>query len=227
MWVIGDIHGDFNFLINKINELPNDSIIIQVGDFGVGFTTKEKNLRQLNYINSQLEKNNQKLYTYRGNHDNPDFFKGNYIFSNLELLPDYSVRYIGNKKCLFIGGGISIDRYHRTEGVSYWSDEGVVLDEDKIENCDVLFIHTTGTKQAPRGFSSFVHSCAREDKKHPIFGKINLIKQLEEERQKIDRIIELSKPKNLFYGHFHASIIEEVDGIKCRLLDINEIIEFV
>jgi hypothetical protein len=47
-----------------------------------------------------------------------------YKFSNLFLVKDYTPAIFPNKKtALLVGGGISIDRSARREGLDYWSDE--------------------------------------------------------------------------------------------------------
>lgn len=205
--------------------MPKNSIIVQVGDLGMGFTSNIIDEQKLKRINSKLKSKKQKLYAYRGNHDAPKFFNGDYIFSNLELLPDYSTKIINDKVCLFVGGAISIDRCVRIEGRSYWKDEAVKLDATKIQKCDILFTHTCGTQQYPQILSNLVYGWAEQEKKFDLNSR--LLEELKEEKTKIDKIIELSKPKYLFYGHFHHSFCEMVDGIQCRLLNINEVYNFI
>lgn len=222
MYIAGDMHGCFKWFKWALrNRIPENSICVQLGDFGLGFTTKENDLNILKEINEIAQKRNQKIYALAGNHDNPDFFSGDYIFSNLELLPDYSFRTLEGKKCLFVGGGISIDRCDRIENVSYWSDEEVFLDVDKIQECDILFTHVGGSNEYPRTFNQLVHYWAEEENKK--WSDNCLLSELRGEKQKIDKILELSKPKWHLFGHFHCSHFEEVNGIKTRIVNIEEI----
>ena len=56
---LGDIHGNFG-LIGQYIDLYGikDAHIIQVGDFGVGFATLQKEKRMLEMIHTKLVKNN-------------------------------------------------------------------------------------------------------------------------------------------------------------------------
>ena len=148
MIVIGDTHGKINDFINLIKRYKiENEVLIQVGDFGVGFTLNPS-LGDFNYF---LMENNIYLYILRGNHDDPKFFinqeeKSQLHYSNIEFLKDYSVLNIQNKKILLIGGGISLDRQERKENVSWWSGENIVLDVDRLkglskEKFDVLITH--------------------------------------------------------------------------------------
>lgn len=71
--VCGDIHGDFNLLVNKIcvQYQMKDTLVIVAGDCGFGFERKgyyenivKRNAKRAN------ESNNWFLFI-RGNHDNP------------------------------------------------------------------------------------------------------------------------------------------------------------
>jgi hypothetical protein len=59
IFYLGDIHGNFN-LINQYIKMYDlkDAHIIQVGDFGVGFNTFEKEKRLLQMTHDVLVKNN-------------------------------------------------------------------------------------------------------------------------------------------------------------------------
>src|ERR1700753_1506161 len=116
---LGDIHGRFENLKKLIKRYKigkNDEVayIIQCGDFGIGFhpTTDEENLHLLNKF---LKRRNIIMIVIRGNHDDPSFFTGTHIFSNLKLVSDYSTMDIYGIKYLFVGGAISIDRKPRLD----------------------------------------------------------------------------------------------------------------
>jgi len=86
----GDIHGDINYIKNFIHKFNlNNSLFIQVGDFGIGFKwqNSEKILKSYQSI---FENTGNYLWAVRGNHDNPYYFKGNHKFDNVWLIPDYS-----------------------------------------------------------------------------------------------------------------------------------------
>ena len=237
--LLGDIHGNFNVFNHYIKKYNFENVtFIQVGDFGIGYDKEETNLNNLTLLNNSLKETNNKLLVVRGNHDNPSYFNGNYVFSNLELLPDYTIKIIDNKNFLFIGGAISVDRQNSIsydhamwlKGRStqtYWYDEKVVYNEDfikNVRNIDVLITHTT------------TDFCYPSNKKYPKFVldyfKIDptLQKELKEERELMTKIFnELKLNNNIthhYYGHFHTSKNEEINGVKHILLNINELIDF-
>ena len=105
--LIGDVHGQFqtmNYLIHKRYKFK-DTLLIQVGDFGVGFYKNNYYVLEFSVLNDKLKENNNTLLAIRGNHDNPSWFKGKgREYSHLKLLQDYTIieTYKGNILC--IGG---------------------------------------------------------------------------------------------------------------------------
>lgn len=235
--IIGDIHGKWNQLINLIeNKYIENSTLIQVGDFGVGFIDKQSELKRLQEFNKKLKNFNNVLYVIRGNHDNPAYFNGNYEFSNLKLLKDYSTIEINGLKIALIGGAISIDRMQRILEMKnfsfynpnyeiYWPDERFILDKNlanTIKNCTYIITHTAPDFCWPNnkfGFSPLVEHFAKNDK--------NLKKDLTKERNDMTKLYNILREKNnikkWFYGHFHASKLTVHEGIEFHLLNINEL----
>ena len=148
MIFLGDIHGNcawLRYVIENNQSAYRNQTIIQVGDFGVGFTTEYNDNKTLEDLDKFLSKFNIIMYVLKGNHDNPLYFKGNHIFNNLKLMPDYSVIEVEGSKILLVGGALSIDRSDRlkymqiaaSQGISresYWFDEAFALDEKKIRS---------------------------------------------------------------------------------------------
>ena len=157
--ICGDIHGDFNLLVNKIcvqYELK-DTVVIVAGDCGFGFERKgyydnivKRNAKRMNEANNWL-------IFIRGNHDNPAYFDGQ-TFNHKRFLaiPDYSVVKANGHSVLCIGGAISVDRSYRIaswgnriEKLSrfghnkecndllspnyYWNNEAPILNKEIIE----------------------------------------------------------------------------------------------
>jgi UDP-2,3-diacylglucosamine pyrophosphatase LpxH len=132
---IGDVHGEFHELTHKLaNHNIRNSTFIQVGDFGVGFMSKENEIHLLGKLNDRLKADRNVMYVIRGNHDDPAYFDGKLVYSNLIFLEDYSVLEIEEKTILLIGGAISVDRTSRTLNKTYWADEGFVLDQKKLRS---------------------------------------------------------------------------------------------
>ncbi len=235
--LIGDIHGNFNYLKYQITQKNiTDCTIIQVGDFGIGFTNRDNDIETLKNLNDFLMGQNITMLAIRGNHDNPDFFNGDYDLSNLKLLPDYTTMNVDDYNFLFIGGAISVDRTDRIKENNtnmkygsrkrcYWEGEDIEYNPQITKNLkgiDIVVTHTAPDWCWPNnklGFGKFVEDWAKYDK--------NLIEDLRFERNQMTNIFldlyENNQIKKHFYGHFHKSKLETHNGIDHHLLDINEI----
>ena len=231
---LGDVHAEFKTMIFHMKRLKiSNSTIIQVGDFGMGFSNNDK--LNLLVINVFLRSINSTMLVIRGNHDDPSCFTGDYSYSHIKLLPDYTTLNINDKKYLFIGGALSLDRVKRIElmkpnkwgksgKICYWEEEVFKLDEEKIKNIsgvDVLVTHTTPEFCFPylsESHSQMVEDNAKIDK----YLKLDLAK----ERHDVGRLFELLKEKNNIkyhaYGHFHSSHTDEFNECKHTLLNIYE-----
>jgi predicted phosphodiesterase len=234
--ILGDIHGNFNFLKNQIHTKKiTDCTIIQVGDFGIGFTYKENDEQTLNSLNDFLKDVNVTMLAIRGNHDNPSFFNGDYNYSNLKLLPDYTTLNLEGNNFLFIGGAVSIDRTARIRENSsnirygsrkrcFWEDEVLVYNPEitkTLKDIDIVITHTAPDWCEPNnklGFGKLVEDWTKDDRK--------LTTDLLFERNQMSHIFldlkENNKIKKHFYGHFHKSHFSTFNDIDHHLLGINE-----
>ena len=237
LFTLGDIHGNFANVKYQIKTKQlSDCGIIQVGDFGIGYTHRENDEKILADLNSFLKERNIIMYAIRGNHDDPFYFTGYHVYDNLKLLPDYTQLEIDGHNILFIGGAVSIDRkinlnrmmeaskYGSTRK-SYWYDEVFVLDEKKlknIKNVDMVITHTAPEWCSPdnrNGFGDFVLSYAHRDDK--------LLEDLTNERVLVTKMFNIlkdngNKIQKHYYGHYHRSDIT-LNGMTTHyLLGINE-----
>lgn len=226
MYILGDIHGNFK-LINDY-KLRNCNII-QVGDFGLGFTTQQKDEDTMDYWNTSWKARGIHVYAIRGNHDRPEYWDGRYNgrWSNITLVPDYTVMNLEHKNWLFMGGAISIDRIARTEGRDYWKNEGFNYDEDKLnevlKECDPIDYVVTHT--APEFCTPFIKGILMEwVKEEARIGRNTLELECQAERQLMARAYNVicvhSKPTKWFYGHFHMDVSEIIEGTEFKLLGI-------
>lgn len=235
MICLGDTHGlKPIFGIIDHNNIQNSNIV-HVGDFGLGFQEIDRDIKNLYLLDEALLETNNKLYVCRGNHDNPIFWRKNAIhlpkFYNIVLCEDYSIHNIENRKVLFVGGGISIDRTYRMEmdPPSYWEDEEIVFDFDHPnlkKNIDVVVTHSGPDFCTPIGVDApIVNSWAEREYQHGMHLKLDL----KDERAKLaklyEKIREENDPEYYVYGHFHMS--SEMTKWKTKFigLDINEIKE--
>lgn len=238
MIFLGDTHGNWNYVFWRIKQLDiKDTIIYHVGDIGVGFTSYDHEMKQLEVYNEQFKKYGIVFYGIRGNHDNPYFFDGGVDLTNLKLLPDYTLLNLEGKGILGIGGATSIDRkpriqenydyikYNKEKRV-WWPGEVFVLNEEKITNLEkgsvnIVVTHTAPSFCFPRndnGFHPVVESFAHTDNE--------LKTDLLLERGKLTELYNLlNKDHHIdkwFYGHFHNHHVTLEGATEFILLNINE-----
>lgn len=256
IYVLGDLHGAWERLEREIKSKDiTDCVFVICGDIGIGFCHESVEKKKLEEINKFLMLRNLTVLALRGNHDDPNYFNReikdpekvqDFWYSNLKLVPDYTVLTINNKNILMIGGAISIDREKRkhehkvrikgfmdaypvlTEEdakeivlPSYWLHEVPYVDKDviaKIKEDGILITHVL-THTCP----SF---CYPRDKK-------GIEKWIEEdpfleddvnyERSVMDNIydtlIDNAHPlEEWVYGHYHKHHQEDHNGIRFTTL---------
>lgn len=219
-YLVGDTHSVIS-VFNILDKIPEKSDIVHMGDFGLGFKNRVADITDLNNLNSKLLEKEQRLLVLRGNHDNPYFwseiFSKENPYQRIHFLKSYSYGKFLDKKILFVGGGISIDRCYRTLNINYWRDEGTEEVPPSLDKVDIVLSH-----DAPSYFNHPTETLQRE---RPIFCALDnkLIAESFAQRDKIDKIVELSKPSEFFSGHFHNEIQEEKRGVKYRCLNCEEI----
>jgi Calcineurin-like phosphoesterase len=108
--VIGDVHGKVETYQKIIQRMPEGQRSVQIGDMGLGF--KGVGLHEMPDCHKW----------FRGNHDNPEKCR-----ANKNYLGDYG--YLPEDKLFWLGGAFSIDRDYRVEGVSWWRDEELSIEE--------------------------------------------------------------------------------------------------
>ncbi len=227
IYVLGDIHGNIEFVKYHIETYSmSDCIIIQVGDFGIGFRSEVNENLTLKLLNKFSKLRNITMYAIRGNHDDPYYFGGKHISSNLILLKDYSVLELEGFNFLLVGGAISIDRKIRVKGKSYWEGELFVLDEQKlsdIKGIDVVITHNSPDFAFPIGLNDLVMHYAQND--------VHLLTELPKERGLISKMYDIlslnNDIKKWYFGHFHTAKTQEINGIIFTALNINEFKEVI
>ncbi len=116
--VSGDIHGDFNLLVNKlcVQYEMKDTVLIVAGDCGFGFEQKGYYENIVRRNSKRMNDANNWIVFVRGNHDNPAYYDGK-VFNHKRFVavPDYSVLQACGHTILCIGGAISIDRQYRKD----------------------------------------------------------------------------------------------------------------
>jgi hypothetical protein len=215
---VGDIHGKWDSLFYRINEIDlRDCTLIGVGDLGVGFIEAPKQARQNEHINNFFKGRNIEFLGIRGNHDDPKYFDGTINYNNFKLLPDYTTLTLNDKKFLFVGGAVSIDRIIRKEGISYWKDEAFKLNYAKFKRCDVLITHSAPMWNGPINKNAMIKNFCERD--------LTLWDECTKERKEHDILIKLTGAKRHYCGHFHECLMATVDDCTSTILDELQILE--
>ena len=240
----GDIHGEFNELVHKccVQYGMTDTLVVVAGDCGFGFEKPGYYENVYKRNRERLSKANNWMVFVRGNHDNPAYFNDCPIrHSRWMTVPDYSVVKACGHAILCVGGAISVDRSYRLsdprhhfpkpdkplERNVYWANEYPIFKADKLdalgESCS---IDTVVTHTAP----SFCEVISRSGLANMAIRDENLMDHVRYERQVMDKILECLKAKkhplrHWFYGHFHQSWHQEIEGIQYNMLDIMELRE--
>lgn len=224
--VCGDIHGDFNVILNFIQtyDIKNAAIIV-AGDFGIGFKYYLAEISKLKKFNKKLIESNTTIYAVRGNHDDKSYFNGKFDTSHIKFVSDYSVLNINNINILCVGGAVSIDRtsrkgYTEGHGRDWWIDESFILDLEKVKtlkNIDVVITHS-----APHFAYPYIKQDFDEWVKKDEFIK----KDIELERNNIsklyEKLVENNNIKKWYYAHFHKHNEMLYDNTQFICMDIND-----
>ena len=198
MILIGDVHGKFG-RYKTLTENLKDTI--QIGDMGVGFMNFHGEYTS-NPPYDHMVKGNHRFI--RGNHDNPGVCR-----NHKQWIKDGTVE----NDVMFVGGGYSIDKVYRTEGIDWWRDEEVSKTESDI-------IIDTYLNIKPRVM--ITHDCPIEivELMHPknLFGNSFTQKLMQ-------YLFEHHKPELWVYGHHHMSFRQTVKGTKFVCLNELELME--
>ena len=242
--VSGDIHGDFTQLVFKccVQYGMTDTLIIVAGDCGFGFSKKGYYDSIYTKCRDKLNKANNWLAFIRGNHDNPAYFKKGVVkHKRWMTIPDYSVIKACGHSILCVGGATSIDRLYRIMDKHwhpvemddplasnvYWPDELPTYDEAKLDAIDQAFaIDIVITHSSP----SFCELASHQGLYEWSIHDEDLLDDVNRERKVMDNLYAYLYAKNhplryWFYGHFHQSWHNEIEGVKYNMLDIMELRE--
>lgn len=166
IWITGDTHIPRN--INKVgqnnwlegNTLTKKDYLIVLGDFGLLWKPDTSELET--YWTTWLDNRKWTTLFIDGNHENHDrlnkldkvdMFDGTVgkVSDNIFHLKRGEVYTIDGKKFFCMGGALSIDKYHRTEGYDWWreeqpshleQDQGISNLEKHNNKVDYILTHT-------------------------------------------------------------------------------------
>jgi predicted phosphodiesterase len=112
MVILGDIHCNFNRVVEICKKYP-DQTVLQLGDFGVGFMPTQ-------FI---IDNSPTNFRFFVGNHDNRT--EACKIPNCLGHLGEY-------EDIFFVSGANSIDKDRRIEGVNFWSNEELTYEQGNL-----------------------------------------------------------------------------------------------
>ncbi len=199
---LGDVHGDWK-CIKEFCRNYQDFLIIQIGDFGLGFYHPKKDASNLRKLNDILHESHNEMIAIRGNHDNPSYFNGKWIEEEIHLARDYDI--VETMDCgvvQMIGGAVSVDRIDRNPGRTWWSNEGVNFYPEAVISCDILVTHAhpMSSPIEKAEANPMVASYIERETNHR---GSDLKKELLEESLRIQELSELSMSKCHIFGHLH------------------------
>lgn len=204
--IIGDIHGETYYymkhclkqgLRHGTDYVPERSI--QVGDFGIGFAGQ--------YWHDEMNKwmkDNPTHRFIRGNHDDPAICK---------TMAGYICDGTVENDVMYIGGAWSIDHMLRTEGVNWWRDE-----ELSVEQFNTVF----DTYKAAKPRVVITHDCPTQvawdlfvSRKDSIASGVQIKTRTGEALQ---AMWEVHQPELWVFGHWHYTRDITLSGTKFQCL---------
>lgn len=213
LYNVGDTHGNQYKWVEQIEPTlkPGDIIIVD-GDFGVGFWNGRYWSEETFY--DFLAEQDYTVLFIDGNHENFDKLnnypveqwcggKVHKVRHNVIHLMRGEVFSIEGKSIFVMGGGYSIDKYRRTEGVSWWSQEMPVDEEyhnaiqnlERVNNqVDYIITHT-----APSESVYYLSTIRSLGIKGDVVEELPLTLFLDEIQRKITY-------KHWYFGHFHVDM---------------------
>jgi predicted phosphodiesterase len=190
----GDIHGRFGYLNNLINK-ENPDMVICTGDFG--YWPNIPYLEKLSNINSEKTK----ILWIDGNHEDHWAIREIQSYTLKTRVPVQTVKNIfyiprgtvyeleDKRKVLFMGGGLSIDKHLRQEGVDWFPEETISygdmqnLPDEKI---DIIISHT--------GPTEFVNTLKQ------FYGE----KFYDPSEEALSQLLKTYNPNLWYFSHFHT-----------------------
>lgn len=196
--ILSDTHGRHDQII-KICNTNKDKLVLQIGDFGIGFGRDWPS--EINPIPN--------FKFIHGNHDNPERCK---LYSG--YLGRYGHFTWKGKKVFYISGAWSIDFMDRTPGKNWWHNEELSIDE--MEECAKLYLKIKPdiviSHDAPDVVWEDLVKCGKMvfgNNKYPNRTSIFLSK-----------IFSKHQPETWIFGHYHFNANFIMHNTKFNCLEI-------
>lgn len=209
IYVTGDCHGMFDkiyFFADRMKLTEQDYVIV-LGDMGL-FWRHDKQDANSN-IKYFEEHYNFNLYFIDGNHENftllnrleEDENHMGYVSEHIRHLKRGRTYEIDGKTILALGGADSIDKYRRTEGLSWWTDEQITNDDVARVNPDKHYDYVLS------------HCCPTHifnDYKTYLCTLANIVDNNEPEfhvsENKLEQVYSFIDFKHWYFAHYHVDL---------------------
>jgi hypothetical protein len=195
--LIGDIHGDIDFYLANRSDRS-----IQVGDYGIGFIDDD--------VVPKYDPNHRWI---RGNHDNP--YKA-------KQRPDCIIDGTVEDDWMYIGGAWSIDWAWRTPGRNWWYEEELSTEELNV----LIAVYQTAkptyvvTHDGPLTVTESMFI-----KAGLALGGVNAKSIPTRTGQALQAMFEIHQPKYWFFGHWHITKAQTINGTTFVCLGENDFID--
>lgn len=220
IYILGDIHGNHARLKWLSQNVQQDDIVIQVGDFGIYHS-------MLRYLREMFPDGFPcKVYVVDGNHENFDIINGwskdepTEFHKNFFYMPRGYVMEIEGELFAFLGGAESVDKAWRVKSGPNreWFHEERITDSDidrllknlNGRNPDVLITHAPPQFVIAANFPPL----REEDWGLPLGW-------IDESGWKVSKVFWAVKPKKMYCGHMHRAVTHD----QVRIVDIDEVVQ--
>lgn len=216
--IAGDWHKNERHALKVIPQMAaqlaaeDRKIILQAGDFGIWrenaeYTWMGKTYYRQTYLEAlteKLEEVNAELWFTDGNHEDHPYLhelaaKGEpseygWIAPRIRWL-NRGLRWDWHGKTwLAVGGAVSVDKFQRTKGVSWFPEETITDEQEALiiagGPADVILSHDAPSSEP-------LNLLPPPDMWLP------MIPAAEEHRERLERICAQVKPLHIFHGHYH------------------------
>lgn len=203
--ILGDTHGSYYGLETALAANPDINIVYQLGDWGFMWAGKSV----VSEINELLKQHNYYMFFHDGNHEDfrmlppRDTPAPVQIADNITYMPRGCSWTWDGVKFLSLGGGVSIDKYGRKVGLTWFFDEEISEEEvDRacaVGKVDIMLTHDSPNNPVLQQFLENFGSL------EGFFGAAGI--RLEQEsaanRERLDRVYAACQPKLVIHGHYH------------------------
>jgi hypothetical protein len=207
----GDWHGNGDWALSVIKRVPqllrheHARLVLHLGDFGIWPGIEGR--RYLDSVSAVLELVNAQLWFIDGNHEDfpqlDGMVGGTLRDGRVEVRPNIFHLPRGHRwewhglTWLACGGGVSLDKAARTDGVDWWPQEEITSAQEAAliagGRADVMVCHDCPSDVAhtfPRPPTSWSPADLERNDVH---------------RERLQRIVNAVQPAHLMHGHLHRA----------------------